>query len=172
MQDVNVVVLFHSSLGSTERLALAAAVGAVQGRANIRLRRLSDAVHGALFHALPGWKESRARMEQEYIPPRDEDATWADAIVAGMPGGMTLSPAFQRYFDSLRGLRDQGSLEWKIGAAFTRGLGADPLYAAIHEAGLMPVPFLPDGDALVAAQAQGRKVAEAARSLRAVRGGV
>ena len=42
MQDVNIVVTFYSLHGLTEKLALAAAVGAVQGRANIRLRRLPD----------------------------------------------------------------------------------------------------------------------------------
>ena len=64
MQDVNVVVLFNSGEEAVERLALAAAVGAVQGRAFIRLRR---------FHGTP---ESR-----EYVTPRDPDAEWAHAFV-------------------------------------------------------------------------------------------
>jgi len=51
MQDVNVVVVFYSRTGSTERLALAAAVGAVQGRALIRLRRLPDSAEGDLTRA-------------------------------------------------------------------------------------------------------------------------
>ncbi len=66
MQDVNVVVLFNSGDEAVERLALAAAVGAVQGRALIRLRR---------FHGTP---ESR-----EYVMPRDADAEWAHAFVIG-----------------------------------------------------------------------------------------
>ena len=66
MQDVNVVVLFNSGDETVERLALAAAVGAVQGRALIRLRR---------FHGTP---ESR-----EYVTPRDPDAEWANAFVIG-----------------------------------------------------------------------------------------
>lgn len=64
MQDVNVIIVFDSRHESFERLALAAAVGAVQGRALIRLRR---------FHGTP---ESR-----EYVTPRDADAEWAHAIV-------------------------------------------------------------------------------------------
>jgi hypothetical protein len=66
MQDVNVVVVFNSADETVERLALAAAVGAVQGRALIRLRR---------FHGTP---ESR-----EYVTPRDPDAEWAHAFVIG-----------------------------------------------------------------------------------------
>ena len=64
MQDVNVVVVFDSRDESIERLALAAAVGAVQGRALIRLRRF------------PGTPEHR-----EYVTPRDADADWAHAFV-------------------------------------------------------------------------------------------
>ena len=43
MQDMNVLVVFCSRTGRTEKLALAAAVGAVQARANIRLRWLREA---------------------------------------------------------------------------------------------------------------------------------
>ena len=42
MSPVNVLVIFYSRSGATETLALAAAVGAVQARGSIRLRRLSD----------------------------------------------------------------------------------------------------------------------------------
>ena len=39
---ITLLVIFSSLCGNTERLALAAAVGAVQARANIRMRRLPD----------------------------------------------------------------------------------------------------------------------------------
>lgn len=87
MQDVNVVVLFDSGDESVERLALAAAVGAVQGRALIRLRR---------FHGTP---ESR-----EYVTPRDADADWAHAFVIG---GRTDNDEGSRY---LRKLRERAGL--------------------------------------------------------------
>ena len=87
MQDVNVVVVFYSRLGSTERLALAAAVGAVQARANIRLRRLPDATDDAVINSFPEWRANRDRMRKEYVAPRDADAEWADAILVGMQIG-------------------------------------------------------------------------------------
>jgi multimeric flavodoxin WrbA len=157
MQDVNVIVVFQSRLGSTEQLALAAAVGAVQGRANIRLRRLSDAaISPAADEGTP-----------EYIAPRDSDALWADAIVAGMPAGpCSLSIGFERYFDSLDALRDQGKLQGKIGASFTHGFAADALLAAMRRAGLTTLEETCDPDARTAARLQGRLVAEAARALK------
>ena len=82
MQDVNVVVLFNSGDEAVERLALAAAVGAVQGRALIRLRR---------FHGTP---ESR-----EYVTPRDPDAEWAHAfVICGAPA----DEAARKWVENLR----------------------------------------------------------------------
>jgi multimeric flavodoxin WrbA len=160
MQDVNVLVVFQSSFGSTEQLALAAAVGAVQGRANIRLRRLRDTPDEV--------------TDTEYIAPREADALWADAIIAGMPAGpCRLSAGFERYFDSLEVLHGKGKLGGKIGASFTHGFAADALLAAMRRAGLTALPETPenietpDSDALTAARLQGRRVAEAARALKA-----
>jgi hypothetical protein len=94
MQDVNVVVVFCSGSESMERLALAAAVGAVQGRANIRLRRL------------PGAIES-----MEYVAPRDSDAEWADAIMVGTD---SLPEEFENFLGKLKG---------KLGASIMEGAG-------------------------------------------------
>jgi len=81
MTPVNVLVIFNSSSGVTEKLALAAAVGAVQARANIRIRRLpSSAEESAEYH------EHLARMQREYVPPTSADAMWADAVIIGMHG--------------------------------------------------------------------------------------
>jgi len=49
-----VVVTFYSRGGTTERLATAAAVGAVQMRAGIRMRRVPDADPAAALAALYG----------------------------------------------------------------------------------------------------------------------
>jgi len=70
---MNVLVIFSSCMGDTEKLALAAAVGAVQGRANIRLRRLPDESSGN--------GEDLLRMRREYVPPTARDTAWADAVI-------------------------------------------------------------------------------------------
>jgi NAD(P)H dehydrogenase (quinone) len=173
MQDVNVVVIFYSRTGSTERLALAAAVGAVQGRALIRLRRLPDSADEADIGSDPEWTRNRARMNREFVAPRETDAIWADAIIMGTPaGGNTLSTEFKRYFDSLDDLRAQGRLEGKIGATFTQGSSAGALHEAISGLGLITVPAITNPNTQDAARLQGRAVAEAARSFRAVRAAV
>jgi hypothetical protein len=86
MTEVNVVVVFYSRYGETERLALAAALGAVQARANIRLRRLKDLADDETIGRDPRWTENLERMGADYIAPREIDADWADVIlVASCP---------------------------------------------------------------------------------------
>ena len=91
VSPINVLVIFYSCSGETEKLALAAAVGAVQARANIRLRRLTDS-----GEEIPECRESLARMRREYVPPAPADVLWADAVIVGMNGtiaGAVKSPA-------------------------------------------------------------------------------
>jgi len=78
---VNALVVFYSRHGETERLALAAGVGAVQARANIRLRRLKDLADPATIANDPLWTENLERMLPDYIAPREIDADWADVIL-------------------------------------------------------------------------------------------
>ncbi len=84
---MNVLVIFSSCTGATEALALAAAVGAVQARANIRLRRLPDqsSENG----------DDLIRMRREYVPPAQRDTVWADAVLIAMNRkvcGLALDP--------------------------------------------------------------------------------
>ena len=85
MAKANVIIVFWSRLGSTEKLALNAAVGAVEGRANIRLRWVKEA---ACDVSNAAWSETRARMEAEYIQPRVIDIEWAEGIVLATPEGV------------------------------------------------------------------------------------
>ena len=88
---INVLVIFYSCSGETEKLALAAAVGAVQARANIRMRRLTDAGENPIEG-----RAALARMRKEYVPPTAADALWADAVLIGMNrsvAGVVRNPA-------------------------------------------------------------------------------
>jgi hypothetical protein len=141
MQDVNVVVVFDASDGETEKLALAAAVGAVQGRANIRLRRLPESADSI-----------------EYVAPREADALWADAVISGWPAGCGLE-ALEAFA--------AGKLVGKVGSALHHGAKNQAIYAAMCNAGFITVPVLSAPvEALECARMQGRRVAEVARALR------
>src|SRR6185369_15618286 len=78
---VNVVVIFYSCSGETEKLALAAAVGAVQARGSIRMRRLTDSGEDSPEH-----NDDLVRMRREYVPPAAADILWADAVIVAMKG--------------------------------------------------------------------------------------
>jgi hypothetical protein len=84
---VNVLVIFCSPDDLTEQLALAAAVGAVQGRASIRIRRLS----GANERPDTG-NETLSRMQREYVSPTLSDTTWADAVIIAMSSKLAGRP--------------------------------------------------------------------------------
>jgi NAD(P)H dehydrogenase (quinone) len=153
--ELNVVVIFYSRSGKTESLALAAGVGAIQARANIRLRKI------------PEIADSQS-VESEYIAPREIDLDWADMLVLAIPSDAP--DEMNRYLGSLK------DLSGKIAAPFTsRAIThreKDPallaLYAAAARAGLMvvPAPAEAAGDPVQATRAHVRRVAEIARVLK------
>jgi multimeric flavodoxin WrbA len=165
MQDINTLVTFSSRTGETERLALAAALGAVQANAFIRLRWLRENVDDQTIDSVPEWRENRDRMAKEYIGPREIDFLWADVLVLGMPArDGESSPEWKTYLDGLNVLQSAGKLHGKVATAFSAG--SDPalvsLCSALAGLDLILVPPDPAATALL----HGRKVTEAARSLR------
>jgi len=157
MTEVNVLVVFYSRHGETEKVALAAGVGAIQAHAGIRLRRLPDLADAETIARDPQWAGQWERMSRDYIAPREIDTEWADVMILASP---ETSPAeMERY---LSGFENLGG---KIAAPLsTAGF---PLAAAAR-AGCMIVS-LPDqpADRIGAARTHGRRVAEIARKLKA-----
>ena len=165
MSDVNVLVVFYSRHGTAETLALAAGVGAIQSKANIRLRRVADLADRAIIDASPSWKENLDRMNRDYVVPRPADPEWAHVIIMATPAEP--SPEMERYVDSLRSL---GSTARKIAAPLAPGqnlIALRPIYAAAACAGLIVAPAAKEGDDEIAsARTYGRRVVEMARALR------
>jgi multimeric flavodoxin WrbA len=165
MQDVNVLVTFCSRMGATERIALAAAVGAVQARANIRLRWLREVADEREIERIPEWREHRERMSQEYIAPKEADAIWADALIIGIPARVhASSPEFKCFLDLLEALRSQGKLDGKVGTSLDGGALSGELVGL----GLVvvPGPSVASAEASEAARLQGRRATEVARALK------
>jgi multimeric flavodoxin WrbA len=119
MQVANVLVVFYSRTGVTEKQALAAGAGAVEVRASVRLRRLRDATEEKTISAHAKWIENRDRMNKEYVTPGEEDAAWADAIILAAPHGFSASsPEIAGFLSLLRSLGAEGTFSKKIGGAF------------------------------------------------------
>jgi NAD(P)H dehydrogenase (quinone) len=116
MSQPIVLVIFYSRNGSTEKLALAAAVGAVQSRALIRLRRLDD------VDATSECTETLTRLRKEYIAPRETDVLAADGLIFVAPGGFNVSsPEWAEFISLLRKLSSDGKLAGKGAAVVDTG---------------------------------------------------
>src|SRR5262245_5075364 len=165
MSDVNVLVVFYSKHGTTEKLALAAGLGAIQARANIRLRRVNDLADRQTIEASPEWRDNVDRMNRDYVAPRPADPVWADVIVLATPEHSCAE--IEQYCGVLGA--DRG-LAGKIAAPLFAGgdvSGLRPVYAAAACAGLIVTPPpAAAGDPLAAARAFGQQVTKMARSLK------
>ena len=165
MTDVNVLVVFYSRYGTAEQLGLAAGLGAIQGRANIRLRRLVDLADPATIAATPAWRDSLDRMNRDYVAPRPADPAWADAIVFVTPAAP--SAELTRYVESLAG---HTGIRGTLAAPLTAGHDDSalvPVYVAAARAGMIVVP--PESgadDPVAAARSLGRRATDIARTLK------
>jgi NAD(P)H dehydrogenase (quinone) len=158
-----ILIVFYSRDGETEALALAAAVGAVQERALIRLRRLEDVLDD---ESLEIGADLR-RMRKEYIPPSEKDILANDAVVfaASSRHGATF-PEWTHLFGWLGRLRAEGKLRGKVGGAVAAGESTLMSFStAILNLGFITAPA-GLGEGVERATAQGRQVAALARALK------
>jgi hypothetical protein len=169
MSQTVVVVTFYSRSGATETRALSLAVGAVQERAMIRLRRLPDADPQQSLSDGPGHRETLERMQKEYVSPAEGDLRGADAIVIAPTSGCDPSSIEWRPFlDLLRSLGVAGALAGKVGAVVRNRDAAlvERFERALQESGLTIVTPASASEADPTPQgatAHGRRVAAAAR---------
>jgi len=167
VDPVNVLVVFYSRYGATERLALAAGLGAIQERANIRLRRLADRADAATIAADAAWSEALARMQRDYVTPRPADPVWADLIILATPARS--EGEVEAYAASLPSC---GPMAGKVAAPLAAGNDPGPLrevYASAACAGLIVAPSsLEAGDGASSARQHGRTLVRSVRTLKAV----
>lgn len=142
---MNVLVVFYSRRGKTERLALAAGVGAIQARANIRLRRLAPLASAEEIARDAEWSDNLERIKKDYIEPREIDAQWAEALILAAPKDCTAE--MEKYLASAQ-------LTGKIAAV----LGGFSELA--KRAGLKVAPGDCETEDGAIAQAYGRKTAQ------------
>lgn len=173
---VTVVVAFYSRCGTTETRALTAAVGSVNARALIRMRRMPD--ESGVAADTDACATETARMRKEDVPPAEADIAGADAlIVAVPPGAGVAAPEWAPLTRMLAALASQGRLRGKAAAVVGGGdAEANAAFAsALQDLGFTIVP--PDAvdartgspDSLSHARAYGRLVAETSRAMKASR---
>lgn len=161
---MNVLIVFYSHGGNTERLALTAGVGAIQARANIRLRRLPPGQEIQTDAATTEQRQILERLSRDYTAPRSADPLWADVIMLAAPpeGASDL----EAYVERLPAL---GTVAGKIAAPLACGQSPQvlrPIYAAAAHAGLLVVPMPSTLDSTEAQHAFGRRVVTFARALK------
>jgi hypothetical protein len=161
---VNVLVVFYSRHGHTERLALAAGLGAIQEEGLIRLRRLADRATDAEIDADPDWRTQRARMERDYVTPRPADPVWADLIVVAAP-----PQSHGEVEEYIATLASCGPMAGKMAAPIAAGSDVRVLhgvYAACACAGLLVSPSTVDERA-DSARTHGQALVRTVRALKA-----
>jgi hypothetical protein len=140
-------------------------LGAIQAKANIRLRRVPDLASEETIAADASWHENRERMKLDYVAPREADAPWADVIFFVTP--MDTSAEVERYVAVLHA---HGPYPGKIGAPFCPGNRVEAvarLYAATAGCGMTVVPMIATtGYPVDIARTYGRRVTEIARTLK------
>ena len=165
MSDVNVLIVFYSRYGNAERIALAAGVGAIEARANIRLRRVTDHADPKTIDAVPAWRENLDRMNRDYVAPRPTDPPWADVIVLATPSESCVE--IESFCASLPAM---AAMSGKIAAPLAQGDEQSvlrPIYAAAACAGMVVVPAkISSSDPITAAREHGQRVTQMARSLK------
>ncbi len=143
------LIVFYSRSGSVETLAKAAAEGARDGGATVRLRRAREVVDDSVMAKTKGWLVEATRQNELYEAPTLEDAEWADAILFGTPcyfGAMATE--LKAYLDQLGPQWKRGALAGKVGGAFAVASwphgGSEvvtlSLYAPMAHLGMVIVP--------------------------------
>jgi multimeric flavodoxin WrbA len=167
LQKTEVLITFYSRCGSTEKLALAAAVGAVQARAQIRFRRLPDIGEPNLMADSPECRKVHERLRKEYVAPSEADVLRADAIVFVAPMDFrSVSPEWTEHLDLIEELRSAGKLHGKVAAAIQNDAAQDELARMMLRLGFIVVPPAVNGDGPTRALAHGRRTAEIATALK------
>lgn len=108
-----VLVLYYSSYGHIETMAVAMAEGARRGGASVDIKRVPETT------PLSSATQAHYRLDQAAPIADVEDLADYDAIIIGVPTRYGRMPAqMAAFLDQTGGLWKRGALNGKIGAAF------------------------------------------------------
>lgn len=119
MDPVKVAVIYYSATGTVHALAQAAADGAQQTGAQVRLRRVAELAPASAIGANPAWQQHH-EASSSVAEATVDDVGWADVVLIGTPTRFGV-PASQltAFLDTVGPLWQQGRLANKVCSAFT-----------------------------------------------------
>ncbi|MFI7111327.1 NAD(P)H:quinone oxidoreductase [Nonomuraea sp. NPDC050227] len=119
MDNVNVAIIYYSATGTLHALAQAAAKGAQEAGAHVRLRRVAETAPPPAVNSNATWAQ-HLRDTADVAEAGHDDLLWADAVLFGTPTRFG-NPASQlrAFIDATGPLWAQGRLADKVYSAFT-----------------------------------------------------
>jgi NAD(P)H dehydrogenase (quinone) len=109
-----VLILYYSTYGHIEQLAVAVAAGARETGATVDIKRVPETAPEAVA------KAANFKLDQSAPVAKIEDLANYDAIIIGGPTRFgRMSAQMTAYLDQAGGLWAKGALNGKVGSAFT-----------------------------------------------------
>lgn len=114
-----IAIIYYSSTGNTYQVAKAAAAGAKETGAEVRLLKVAELAPDAAIDSNPAWR-AHVDATQDVPVATPEDLDWADGFLFGSPTRFGLPAAqLKQFIDQCGGMWFTGKLQDKAAGAFT-----------------------------------------------------
>jgi NAD(P)H dehydrogenase (quinone) len=119
VEPVKAAIIYYSATGTVHALAQAAAAGAEEAGADVRLRKVAELAPPEAIGANPAWGQ-HIQASADVVEVSVDDLVWADVVLFGTPTRYG-NPASQlrAFIDTTGPLWAQGALADKVYSAFT-----------------------------------------------------
>jgi NAD(P)H dehydrogenase (quinone) len=119
VEPVDIAIIYYSATGTVHALALAAAEGAEEAGARVRLRKVADPAPAEAINANPAMAR-HVQDTADVVEADLDDLAWADAVLFGTPTrfGNPASP-LRAFIETTGALWQAGALAGKVYSAFT-----------------------------------------------------
>ena len=119
MEPINAAVIYYSSTGTVSALARAAAEGAGEAGAQVRLRKVRELAPPAAIDANPAWRRHLVDTA-DVVEAELDDLDWAHVVLFGTPTRFgNAASQLRAFIDTTGRLWQQGKLANKVYTAFT-----------------------------------------------------
>lgn len=118
-ESVNVAVIYYSATGNVYQLARAAAEGATESGAEVRLRKVRELAPPEAIDGNPAWSLT-ARETADVLEASLDDLAWAEVVLFGTPTRYgAIAAQLKQFIDTTGPLWQQGKLAGKVYGGFT-----------------------------------------------------